>query len=89
MANVLGAVLGAGLTLLFTPEQLAAGAWRIPFFVGLAIVPILLYMRVKLVEPEASRRERAATQKEAFAAALKNPGRNYLIGMGMVVASAV
>ena len=89
MANVLGAVLGAGLTLLFTQEQLAAGAWRIPFFVGLAIVPVLIYMRAKLVEPEAFRREQAATQKEAFAAALKNPGRNYLIGMGMVVASAV
>jgi len=29
MANVLGAVLGAGLTLAFTQEQLNAGAWRI------------------------------------------------------------
>ena len=89
MANVLGAVLGAGLTLLFTPEQLAAGAWRIPFFVGLAIVPVLLYMRAKLVEPEISQRDRAVVHKQAFASALKSPGRNYLIGMGMVVASAV
>jgi len=89
MANVLGAVLGVALTLTFTQEQLAAGAWRIPFFVGLVIVPILLYMRASVIEPEASRRSMATVHKENFIAALKNPGRNFLIGMGMVVASAV
>ncbi|WP_407167942.1 MFS transporter [Bradyrhizobium sp. ORS 111] len=89
MANVLGATLGAGLTLLFTQQQLIAGAWRIPFFVGLAIVPILLYMRARLVEPDALRKDRATAQNAAFANDLKSPGRNYLIGMGMVVASAV
>jgi MFS transporter, MHS family, proline/betaine transporter len=89
MANVLGAVLGAALTLTFTSEQLSAGAWRIPFFVGLAIVPILLVMRAKLIEPDAFRIEQAATHEKRFAAALAHPGRNYLIGMGMVVASAV
>jgi MFS transporter, MHS family, proline/betaine transporter len=89
MANVLGAVLGVCLTLLFTQQELANGAWRIPFLVGLAIIPILLYMRVKVVEPEAFQREKSATQKQAFSAALKHPGRNYLIGMGMVFASAV
>jgi len=89
MANVLGAVLGAALTLAFTQEQLAAGAWRIPFFVGLVIVPILLYMRARVIEPEASQRNMATVHKERFIAALKHPGRNFLIGMGMVVASAV
>ncbi|WP_426438773.1 MFS transporter [Bradyrhizobium genosp. P] len=89
MANVLGATFGAGLTLLFTPEQLAAGAWRLPFFVGLAIIPILLIMRARLIEPDALREDRAAAQKATFTDDLKSPGRNYLIGMGMVVASAV
>ncbi|KWV54899.1 MFS transporter [Bradyrhizobium macuxiense] len=89
MANVLGATLGAALTLIFTQEQLIAGAWRIPFFVGLAIIPILLYLRARLVEPDALRKDRAAAQKTTFADDLKRPGRNYLIGMGMVVASAV
>jgi MFS family permease len=89
MANVLGAVLGAGLTVLFTPEQLAAGAWRIPFLVGLTIIPVLFYMRAKIMEPEAFRRDKETARNEGFTAALKLPGRNYLIGMGMVVASAV
>jgi MFS family permease len=89
MANVLGAVLGAALTLTFTSEQLSAGAWRIPFFVGLAIVPLLLYMRARILEPELFRIEQAAAHEKPFTAALAHPGRNYLIGMGMVVASAV
>jgi MFS transporter, MHS family, proline/betaine transporter len=89
MANVLGAVLGAALTLTFTQQQLNDGAWRIPFIIGLVIVPILFVMRARIVEPEAFRQVNAAAHKERFTAALTYPGRNYLIGMGMVVASAV
>ncbi|MBR0796482.1 MFS transporter [Bradyrhizobium jicamae] len=89
MANALGATLGAGLTLTFTPEQLTAGAWRIPFLVGLAIIPILLVMRARLVEPDALRKDKAAAPTTKFTDDLRRPGRNYLIGMGMVVASAV
>jgi MFS family permease len=89
MANVLGATLGAIMTLAFTPEQLTAGAWRIPFIIGLAILPILLYMRAKVAEPIVFEQDKAIRHEGAFTAALKNPGRNYLVGMGMVVASAV
>jgi MFS transporter, MHS family, proline/betaine transporter len=46
-------------------------------------------MRAKLIETDAFRIEQAATHEKRFAAALAHPGRNYLIGMGMVVASAV
>jgi len=52
-------------------------------------VPILFYMRAKMMEPEAFLRDREIARDEGFTAALKIPGRNYLIGMGMVVASAV
>ncbi|MGC2778662.1 MAG: citrate-proton symporter [Bradyrhizobium sp.] len=89
MANALGATLGAAITMIFTQEQINAGAWRIPFIVGLLIVPILFVMRTKLVEPEPFIRVKSASHGDRFAAALKHPGRNYLIGMGMVVASAV
>jgi len=89
MANALGATLGACLTLMFTQEQLTAGAWRIPFLVGLAIIPILLIMRARLVEPDALRKDKAAAPTAKFTGELRRPGRNYLIGMGMVVASAV
>jgi len=89
MANALGATLGAGITIIFTQEQINAGAWRIPFIVGLLIVPILFVMRAKLVAPEPLTRVKSADHSDRFMTALKHPGRNYLIGMGMVVASAV
>ncbi len=86
MANVLGATFGAGLTLLFTAEQVAAGAWRLPFVIGLAIIPILVYMRRRVAEPDTFLRARTAPLTRAD---LKAPGVDYLVGMGMVVASAV
>jgi len=89
MANALGATLGAGITIIFTQEQINGGAWRIPFIIGLLIVPILFVMRAKLVEPEPFVRVKSTDHKDRFVTALKHPGRNYLIGMGMVVASAV
>ena len=89
MANVLGTLLGAALTFVFTAEQLSAGAWRIPFFVGLAIIPVLLYLRARLVEPEAFRSERAKAGRKEFRAALKQSGRSTLIGLGLVIASTV
>ncbi|WP_118179996.1 MFS transporter [Paraburkholderia phosphatilytica] len=91
MAQVLGAALGMVVTLAFTPAQQAAGAWRIPFAVGLVIVPITLYMRRSVMESAAFTQmlTHAKTRSQALAAELKEPGRKYLIGMGMVVASAV
>jgi MFS transporter, MHS family, proline/betaine transporter len=91
MAQVLGSALGLLVTHLFTPAEQAAGAWRIPFAVGLVIVPIALYMRSNVMESEvfAKVREDARTRARKMAVELKQPGVKYLIGMGMVVASAV
>jgi MHS family proline/betaine transporter-like MFS transporter len=90
-AQILGASLGLVLTDIFTPEQLAAGAWRIPFAVGLVIVPITLYMRSNLMESDAfvSVRTKLGSRVRQMGAELRQPGFKYLIGMGMVVASAV
>jgi MFS family permease len=91
MATVLGAALGMLVTQVFTPEQQAAGAWRIPFAVGLVIVPIALYMRRNVMESDAFTQvlTRAKSRSTTMGADLRQPGLNYLIGMGMVVASAV
>lgn len=91
MANVLGAAMGMLVTQCFTPAQQAAGAWRIPFAAGLVIVPIALYLRRSVLESEAfvQATRQAAVRAQGFAVELKQPGRKYLVGMGMVVASAV
>lgn len=91
MAQVLGSALGFIVTQFFTPEQQAAGAWRIPFAVGLLIVPIAFYMRRNVMESSVfvQVRDSAKARAKSMASELKQPGVDYLIGMGMVVASAV
>ena len=88
MSTMLGAALGMLVTQAFTPEQQLAGAWRIPFAVGLLIAPLTIYLRRHANETYA--RIHAAPRALATEAATVKRGlSDYLIGMGMVVASTV
>jgi MFS transporter, MHS family, proline/betaine transporter len=88
MSTMLGAALGLVVTQAFTPEQQLAGAWRIPFAVGLLIAPLTVYLRRHARETYA--RIHAAPQALATdATTVKRGLSDYLIGMGMVVASTV
>lgn len=49
-AGILGALAGMLITGLFTFEQIDAWAWRLPFFAGLLIGPIGMYIRRYLEE---------------------------------------
>jgi MFS family permease len=42
--------VGFALSLILSKEQLAAGGWRVPFALGLIIVPVGLYIRRRLPE---------------------------------------
>lgn len=42
---LLGGLTGYGLSVLFSPEAISEGAWRLPFLVGLLLGPIGLYLR--------------------------------------------
>lgn len=50
ISNALSAVIGLAITTFFTDEQVTQWAWRIPFFIGLLIIPVALYIRSKLSE---------------------------------------
>ncbi|MEW7312376.1 MFS transporter [Buttiauxella gaviniae] len=52
-AALFGAAMGAGLSHVLSEEQLYDWGWRIPFIVGLAIMPIGLYIRRQLAETHA------------------------------------
>jgi MHS family proline/betaine transporter-like MFS transporter len=52
-ALLLGALSAAIVASVFTPMQLNAWAWRIPFFASVLIVPLGLYIRRHVEEPEA------------------------------------
>jgi len=59
---MLASAFGYFLTTGLSPEALESWGWRVPFFVGLLIGPVGLYIRARLVETE----EFAAAQKEKF-----------------------
>jgi MFS family permease len=50
IGSLFGSLFGAVLTRSLTPEHLNGWGWRIPFVVGLLIVPVGLYLRSKLDE---------------------------------------
>lgn len=94
MALLLGAAAGTLITEIFTQEQIMAWAWRLPFAFGLLIVPVAIYIRRNVEEPEAFVKMKAAqaagTVREAtLGEMLKNHMRETLVGMGLVVTLTV
>lgn len=53
VAIVLAALLGYAVSIMFTRAQIDDWAWRIPFFVGCAIIPLIFIMREHMEETEA------------------------------------
>jgi MHS family citrate/tricarballylate:H+ symporter-like MFS transporter len=53
LAIVVAAALGYGVNLWMAPAAVAAWGWRIPFFVGCMIVPVIFVIRRSLQETEA------------------------------------
>ena len=53
IAVVFAALLGVGLSAVVPPEGMAQWGWRVPFFIGCLIVPLLFWLRRSLAETEA------------------------------------
>jgi len=52
VAIILAAAIGYTLSLLLTPAQIGDWGWRVPFFIGCMIVPVLFVIRRSLQETE-------------------------------------
>jgi MFS transporter, MHS family, proline/betaine transporter len=50
VSNILGALTGVALTAALTSDQLGSWGWRIPFFLGLSVAPVGLWLRASLEE---------------------------------------
>ncbi|WP_051580457.1 MFS transporter [Pseudonocardia acaciae] len=59
ISNLMSAIVGLAITTAFDEATVSDWAWRIPFVLGLLIIPVGLYTRRKLPEPEVFERERA------------------------------
>ena len=60
-ALLLGALAAATVSALVSPEHLNAWGWRVPFFASAVIVPLGLYIRRRVDDPEAFVRRHAAS----------------------------
>jgi MHS family proline/betaine transporter-like MFS transporter len=90
--NEVGAQLGfllAALAVLIvtftmTPAELEAGGWRIPFMLGSVIVPLAIYIRFRIDEPELFLKKRGA-QAPIRAVSLLGTVWKILIGSGLLL----
>ena len=84
VAIVMAAALGYGLNQFLLPADMAAWGWRIPFFIGCAIVPFIFILRRSLQETEEfqARRHHPDT-REVFDSMVRN-WRTVLTGMFFV-----
>ena len=89
VAVVVAALFGYAIANLMAPETAANWGWRIPFFVGCAIVPFLYMIRRRLEEtPEFAARKVHPTTRQIFVTL----GANWRIvvgGVAMVIMTSV
>jgi len=73
VAIVMAAAIGYGLNQWLTAQQIGAWGWRVPFFIGCAIVPFLFLLRRSLQETAAFQARRHHPQaRETFAMLIGN-----------------
>ena len=85
VAVVAAAALGFLLHEMMAPAEISAWGWRIPFFVGCLIVPVLFFLRRSLQETEAFKaRKHRPELHEIFRSMVSNWG---LVISGMMLVS--
>jgi MFS transporter, MHS family, proline/betaine transporter len=67
MSNILGALVAFAVTAILSASQVISWGWRIPFIIGLSIVPLGIYLRRTLAETPAFRAERDRSRGERAA----------------------
>ncbi len=89
VAIILAALIGFAINKLMAPADIADWGWRIPFFIGCLIVPLLFALRSSLQETEAFS---ARTHHPGFSEIARTLAANWALvigGVGMVVMTTV
>jgi MHS family proline/betaine transporter-like MFS transporter len=84
---LLGATVSVAITQTLTTAQVEAFGWRIPFAIGLLIVPVGLYVRSRLDESPVftQARNKERMQRSPFLESLVSHWREVLAGFGLTV----
>ena len=89
VAIVVAAIVGFGLSELMPADTVAAWGWRIPFFIGCLIIPVIFILRRTLEEtPAFLSMKRHPTTSEVFSSAAAN-WRIILLGMMLAAMTTV
>ena len=89
VAIMFAAIIGYALNQALSPAAVGSWGWRIPFFIGCAIIPFLFYIRRSLEETEEFlQRTHRPTVPQIFGSLAQN-WRIVLIGMMLVVMTTV
>jgi MFS transporter, MHS family, proline/betaine transporter len=70
------------VTFTLTPSQIEAGGWRLPFVFGLAIVPVAIYIRSKVQDPDLFIKKRNE-QREVNRTTAIQAGQPLLLAVGL------
>ncbi|HWF13025.1 MAG TPA: MFS transporter [Candidatus Acidoferrales bacterium] len=81
VAVVFAALLGVGLSAIMPPEQMSAWGWRVPFFIGCMIVPLLFWLRRSLAETEAFLAQKHHPDIEEILASLATNWKIVVLGV--------
>lgn len=89
VAVIVAALIGYVLNTMFMPAEIADWAWRIPFFIGCMIVPVLFFLRRSLEETEEfAKRKTRPTLGQIWASMLHN-WQLIIAGMLLVAMTTV
>ena len=83
VAIIFAAIIGYALSTMMPAPIIADWGWRIPFFIGCAIIPFIFIIRRTLEEtPEFLKQKKPPTPREVFAALLTNW---KIVALGMML----
>lgn len=89
VAIVVSALIGYGLNQLFVPETIADWAWRIPFFIGCLIVPMLFFLRRSLEETAEFEGRKVRPTLRQVVSSLAENWQIVLLGVMLVLMTTV
>ena len=89
MAQLLAGLIGYLLTLSLGDAAMAGWGWRIPFFLGVAIVPIGLFIRQALPETGGAAHDAPTSSGDVLRQLGRTHRRTVLLGVLMIMASTI
>lgn len=88
LATLFGSAIGVVLTTVMSTDALESWGWRIPFGIGLALIPVGIYIRHHVEETGGATviaSSNTANEKNALSVVLHDHWREVLIGFGIMI----